>query len=130
MMSSANSFHLHAPDAHPPLKREALLITTSATGFEGEEKKMKMNDGCDDCPRVGGRLHCPDGTARIMAICEGWLMLRKKGAAPFLLHQSDIGKRYHLKPTAPAKAGKGKGEANEYTEISYDHTDAARACAT
>lgn len=41
-MSQADSFHLHAPDARSPLKREAWLITLSAREFEDAGNEMNI----------------------------------------------------------------------------------------
>lgn len=61
-MSRAESFHLHAPDARSPLKREALLIILSAQGFEDRGMKMKTRFLAKDIERFWGNVektkHC------------------------------------------------------------------------
>jgi Fe-S cluster biogenesis protein NfuA len=37
------------------------------------------------------------GEIRVMAVVEGWVVARHKGAAPFLCHSSDWAKLYERK---------------------------------
>lgn len=55
-----------------------------------------------DIPAKGERWDCSriNQTARVMADpVEGYVMVRFKGASPFLVHLSDWHKRFTRKPT-------------------------------
>ena len=43
----------------------------------------------DDDALTGTRWHDHRGEIRVMTVCEGWIMARRKGCAPFLVHKSE-----------------------------------------
>lgn len=70
----------------------------------------------DDEPITEGRWQsrAHGGEIRVMAVVDGWVVARHKGAAPFLCHSSDWAKLYERKEVARAARDEWPGERVEY----------------
>ena len=69
-----------------------------------------FNPDCEDCPKVGWRYirrAGSDAQASIIGIVDGkYLMMRYKGAAPFIVYLKDLDKNWERWQPLPRKADK------------------------